>query len=102
QCGDERFCGIVPNFDCSVIRGGQDVWLIGCRIVVDMVDTFRLMGFQCEISVSTAAQTPDLNGSIQACTCKGVGIFWIDCQTYDIVRMPFKSLYTLPSFLPIP
>lgn len=37
---DKRFGGIVPNLDCAIIRGGENVGFVGSGVVVDMIDTY--------------------------------------------------------------
>lgn len=43
ECRDQRLCCVIPNFDSSVIRGGEQIWLVGLRVVVNVIDTFRFV-----------------------------------------------------------
>lgn len=40
---DEGLGGIVPDLDCAVIRGGENVGFVGSGVVVDMIDTYRVL-----------------------------------------------------------
>ena len=58
----------------------------------------RLEGKVC----GRRTQTPDLDCPVQTSGCEGVGIFWIDRETHDIMTVSFKDLHTLPLSVPIP
>ena len=66
-----------------------------------MVDSFRLMGLQCEVGMRRA-KVPDLHGSIQAGRGESIGILGVDGHTHHIVAVTFKDLNTLPTLLPVP
>lgn len=40
---DEGLGGIVPDLDCAVIRGGENVGFVGSGVVVDMIDTYGVL-----------------------------------------------------------
>lgn len=37
---DKRFGGVVPNLNCAVIRGGENVGFVSGGVVVDVIDTY--------------------------------------------------------------
>ena len=98
---NECFRGVVPNLDGLVIGGGEDVWLISLWVVVDMVNTFRFVGFECEVGMGRA-EVPDLHGPVQTRGGESVGILWVDRHAHNIVAMAFEHLYALPALLPVP
>jgi hypothetical protein len=101
ESGDQGLCGIIPDLDGSVVRGGKEVGLVGVRVVIDVVDTLGLVGLEGEVG-SGRSKTPNLDSSVKTGRSKGVCVLRVDGQAHDIVAMAFKDLHTLPSLLPIP
>lgn len=99
--GDERLSSVIPHLDRPVIGGGEDVGLVGVRIVIDVVDTFRLVRFECEVRCRRA-KIPDLHGAIETRRGEGVGILRVDCETHDIVTVSLENLNTFPALIPVP
>ena len=48
------------------------------------------------------SETPDLDGSIQRSTGKGVGVLGVEFDLHDVVGMSFKDLRTIKSTVPVP
>ena len=71
------------------------------RVVVDMVDTLCLVGFQGEVG-SGRTQAPNLDSTIQACRGKSIRVLGVDGNAHDIVAVAFKDLNALPTLVPIP
>lgn len=44
ECGNQRFCGVIPDLDCSVVARREKVRFVAMRVVVDMVDSLSLVG----------------------------------------------------------
>lgn len=99
--GDERLGCIIPNFDGSVVRGGEDVRLVGMRIVIDVVNAFRIVGLESEVG-SGRSKTPNFDSTVKASRSKGVGILGINSKTHDIMAVSLENLYALPPLFPIP
>ena len=87
--------------DSFIVRGGKEIWLVRARIVINVVDSFRLVGLQGEVCMR-GAEIPDLHGTIQAGRSKSVGILRVDGHAHHVVAMTFKDLNTLPTLLPVP
>lgn len=87
--------------DSLVIRGGKEVWLVRARVVINVVDTFRLVGLQCEIGVR-GAEVPNLHGPIQTGRGESVGVLRVDGHTHHIVAVSLEDLNALPTLLPVP
>ena len=101
QSRNERLGRVIPNLDGLVVRSGEEVGLIGGRVVIDVVDTLCLVGLQSEVGVG-GAKVPDLDGSVQTSRCKSVGILRVNRHAHDIVAVTLEDLNTLPTLLPIP
>lgn len=37
---DEGLGGVVPNLDCAIIGGGENVWFVGGGVVVNVINTY--------------------------------------------------------------
>jgi hypothetical protein len=98
---DQGLCSVIPNLDSSVVRCGEEIGLVGVRVVIDVVNTLGLMCLEGEVR-SRRSKAPDLDSSIKTSRSKGVCILGVDGQTHDIVTMTLKDLHTLPTLLPIP
>lgn len=101
ESGDQGLGGVIPDLDGSVVRSGKEVWLVGVRVVIDVVDTLGLVGLEGEVG-GGRSKTPDLDSSVKTGRSKGVCVLRVDGQAHDIVTMALKDLHTLPSLLPIP
>ncbi len=101
QRGNKGLCGVIPDLDGPVVRGCQKIWLVGMGIVVDVVDTLGLVGLESEVGMG-GSEVPDLDGPVQACGGKGIGVLGVDGQTHDVVAVALKDLDALPAALPIP
>ena len=57
-----------------------------------------------ESLIDTLILNPEfyLDGAVQWGTCKCVSILGIKCNLHDIMRVTFKYLSTLPTFIPVP
>lgn len=64
ECCDQRFRGVVPYFDSSVVRCGKQIRLIGLRVVVDEVDALGFMRLESKVR-RRATERPDLDGSVE-------------------------------------
>lgn len=69
QCCDKRFGGVVPDLDCLIIAGGQQVWFIGSRVVVNMVDALGFVGLESRVGVG-GTKAPNLDSSVKTGTCE--------------------------------
>lgn len=98
---NETFCGIVPDLDGAVVRGGQNVGFVRLRVVIDVIDTLCLVCFEGDIC-GRRAETPYLDSAIETCRSKGIGVFWIDGETHDIVTVTLERLHAFPRLVPIP
>lgn len=101
QRRDQSLCRIIPDLNRLIIRGGEEVRFIGLRVVIDVVYSLRFVSFQCEVGMR-GAKAPDLDGPVQTCGCKSVGILGIDRQAHYIVTMALIDLNALPALLPVP
>lgn len=101
QSRNQRFRRVVPYLNRAVIGSCEKVWFIGLRVVVDMIYTLGLVGFEGRVGV-WGAQTPDLNGSIQTSGCECVCILGVDRQAHYVVAVSLKHLNAFPVLLPIP
>lgn len=52
--------------------------------------------------MSTTSQAPNLDGPVQTCRGKGVGILRVDGQAHYVVAVTLKRLNALPVLLPVP
>ena len=72
----QSFRGVIPDLDRLVVGSGQDVRLVGLRIIVDMVDTLGLMCLEGKVGVARA-QTPYFHRPVKAGRCKGVCVLLV-------------------------
>lgn len=98
---NECLRGVVPDLHGLVVGGGEEVWLVGLRVVIDVVDTLRFVGLEGEVGMG-GAEVPDLDSAIQTCGGESVGILGVNGHSHNIVAVTFKDLHTLPALLPIP
>ena len=75
----EKTCGV-----SHVVRCGQEIWLVAVRVVIDVIDTLGLVGFQLEVWRGRA-QIPDLDSPVQTRRGECVGVFRVDGQRHDII-----------------
>lgn len=99
--GNQRLCGVIPDLDGSVIGRRQQVWLVGVGIVVDVVNTLGLVSLEGKVGVG-GAQIPNLDGSVQACRGKSVGILGVNGEAHDVMAVTLEDLDALPAALPVP
>lgn len=92
---------LLAYLDSLVVRGSQEVWLVRARVVINVVDSFRLMGLQCEVGVR-GTEVPDLDSSVQAGRGESIGVLGVDGHSHHIVAVTLKDLNTLPTLLPVP
>lgn len=101
ECCNQSFTRIVPDLDSSVVRCRQKIWLVGLWVVVDMIDTFRLMCLEGEIWCARSKR-PDLDRPVETGRCECVCVLWINGKIHDIVDVSLKNLHALPCSIPIP
>ena len=61
---DQGFGGIVPDLDRSVVGSCEEVRLVGLRVVVNEVDSLRLMRLEGVVG-RRAAERPDLDSPVE-------------------------------------
>ena len=91
---------VVPDLDGLVIAARHEVWLIGARVKVDIVDAL-IVGIHGEVGRGRS-QGPHLDCAIETCGSKSVGVFWIEGDGHDVVGVPFVNLDVAPAFVPVP
>jgi hypothetical protein len=91
---------IIPDLHRSIVRAGQNVRLVPGGVVIHaihpaLVSLQRVMGH-------VRPQPPNLDGSIQRRTGKGVGVLGIDLHLHHVVRMSLKHLRAIKAPVPVP
>ena len=81
--------------DELVISSRDEVWTVATGKVVDAVDTL-FMALKCEIG-HRGAHAPDLDGAVQGCASKCVGVLGVEHHLHHVVRVPLKYLRAHPS-----
>ena len=91
---------VVPDLDGLVIATRHEVWFIGARVKVDIVDAL-IVGIHCEVGRGRS-QGPHLDRAIETCGSKGIGVFGIEGDGHDIVSVSFVDLDVAPALVPVP
>ena len=98
---DQSLGCVIPNLDSAVVRGSEQVRLVGLRVVINVVDALSVVCIESIVG-GARAQTPNLDGAVQTCRGEGVGVLGVDGQTHNVVAVALEDLDALPSTLPIP
>lgn len=109
-----RFGMIIPNFDKTVreydsdqclpisigtsstvplpvVSSGNKVGLVTSVVVFYVIDTF-IVGIEREIGC-VRPERPDFDGTVQASGSKRVGVFRVERQVHDVMRVSLKDLF---------
>lgn len=81
---------IVPYFYRTVVRGSDKVGLVRTRVEFDIIDAC-VMCIHREIRCGRS-EGPHFHGSIEAGGGEGVGIFGVEGEVHDVVRVPLEDL----------
>ena len=101
QSRNETLCRVIPDLDSSIVGSCEEIWLVGLRVVINVVHTFGLVCFEGK-SCCRRTQTPYLDSPVQTCRGERVGVLGIYRKTHYIVAVTFEHLNALPSLLPVP
>lgn len=98
---DECLGGVIPDLHGFIVGSGEKVRLISLGVIIDMVHTLRLVGFEGEVGMGRA-EVPDLDGPVQTSRGESVGILRVNRHAHHIVAVALEDLHALPALLPIP
>ena len=100
ECLDAALAQIVPDFDRLVIAGCDQVRLVRAGVELDVVDAL-VVRLHREVG-HRRAERPDLDRAVQTRGGERVGVFGVDGDVHDIMRVPFVRLQTHPSASVLP
>ena len=92
---------VVPNFDESVIRAGDEMRSLQVAAEVQTVDTCIVTNqsvIGCRLG---RAHCPNLDCLVQGCRAKHGGVLRIDLDLHDVVIMIAKRVNFSPVFVPV-
>mmetsp|Transcript_24115 Transcript_24115/g.50481 ORF Transcript_24115/g.50481 Transcript_24115/m.50481 type:complete len:234 (-) Transcript_24115:91-792(-) len=96
----DRFRLVIPNLDGAIIGTREDVRLVPTWVIIDAVYP-PFVSLQ-RVMRQWTSQPPNLDAPIKTRRRKGVGIFGIELDHHNVVRMPLEQLGTIKPAIPIP
>mmetsp|Transcript_22741 Transcript_22741/g.46790 ORF Transcript_22741/g.46790 Transcript_22741/m.46790 type:complete len:461 (-) Transcript_22741:119-1501(-) len=91
---------IIPNLDGAIVCPRENVGFVPRGIIVHAIDP-PLVSFQGVVR-HRRSQPPDLDGAIQRRRGEGIGVFGIELDHHDVVRMPLEQLRAIEAPVPVP
>lgn len=91
---------IIPNLDGPIVRPRQNIGLVPGGIIVHTIHS-PLVTFE-RVMRHMRAQSPDLDGAIEGSGRKGIGVFGVEFDLHDVMRVAFKELGAVKVAVPVP